>query len=265
MSASLRLDHVVVVVADRDRAAASFRRLGFTVTPGGAHSSGPTHNHIVHLADGRYLELFALRRRMVTRPLARAVSATAGLPALAQRLPAMTVRFCRHMTSGAGVADMALATDDLDATVVRARASGLSVSDPVEGRARDRDGSELVWRFCAPAAPDLPFLIEWAVRRTPSPAQWTHPNGVLGLRAVTVVVHDVDASAGRWAALLGRSLPRRVDGPASLDVGGVTVLLEAGGRDASGRRPARGGEGPRAVTLDAETGPRALGRPSDRR
>jgi len=49
------LDHAVIRVADLDRAAADFTRLGFTLTPRGRHSLG-TENHCMMFGFD-YLEL----------------------------------------------------------------------------------------------------------------------------------------------------------------------------------------------------------------
>ena len=53
------LDHVVLVVLDLDAAVAEHRKRGFTVTPGGEHAGGLTHNALVGFQDGSYLELIA--------------------------------------------------------------------------------------------------------------------------------------------------------------------------------------------------------------
>src|SRR5918998_5896519 len=57
----VELDHFVIVVADLDRAIEDYAALGFTVTPGGVHADGRTHNALVPFADGTYLELIAFR------------------------------------------------------------------------------------------------------------------------------------------------------------------------------------------------------------
>src|SRR4029077_10508126 len=52
------LDHIVHAVRDLDRAAALYRRLGFTVGARNAHPWG-THNHIVQL-PGFFVELLSV-------------------------------------------------------------------------------------------------------------------------------------------------------------------------------------------------------------
>jgi hypothetical protein len=59
---SLVMDHVIILVDDLERASADFEALGFTVTPGGEHGEGLTHNALIHFADGTFFELFAYKR-----------------------------------------------------------------------------------------------------------------------------------------------------------------------------------------------------------
>jgi len=51
------IDHIIVV-AELEAAVASYRGLGFAVVPGGRHPIG-THNALIGLADGSYIELIA--------------------------------------------------------------------------------------------------------------------------------------------------------------------------------------------------------------
>ena len=57
--AGFRLDHIVIAVADLDSAIADYRKLGFTVFPGGTHHGGASQNALVVFADGSYFELIA--------------------------------------------------------------------------------------------------------------------------------------------------------------------------------------------------------------
>ena len=56
------LDHVVYIASDLDQAVEDHRRQGFTVTTGGEHAGGVTHNALISLADGSYVELVGFRR-----------------------------------------------------------------------------------------------------------------------------------------------------------------------------------------------------------
>src|SRR4028119_652971 len=56
---SLMLDHVVILVNDLAQAVIEYQHQGFTVVPGGTHADGLTHNALIVLNDGVYLELIA--------------------------------------------------------------------------------------------------------------------------------------------------------------------------------------------------------------
>src|SRR4051794_8519489 len=45
------IDHVVILVNDLAATVADYTALGFTVTPGGEHTGGATHNALVVFAD----------------------------------------------------------------------------------------------------------------------------------------------------------------------------------------------------------------------
>ena len=52
------IDHIVIVTRDLDAAVANYRAVGFTVVSGGRHSVA-THNALIALEDGAYVELIA--------------------------------------------------------------------------------------------------------------------------------------------------------------------------------------------------------------
>ena len=52
-----RLDHLVILVLDLELASDDYRKLGFSVSPGGEHADGLTRNALVPFEDGTYLEL----------------------------------------------------------------------------------------------------------------------------------------------------------------------------------------------------------------
>ncbi|MEZ4661773.1 MAG: VOC family protein [Caldilineaceae bacterium] len=51
--------HLIIAVRDLEAAMADYRALGFTVYYGGKHTHKATHNGLIALADGSYLELLA--------------------------------------------------------------------------------------------------------------------------------------------------------------------------------------------------------------
>ena len=180
------LDHVVLVVLDLDTAVADHRARGFTVTPGGIHTGGLTHNALVGFADGSYLELIAFgdvdgaRGRHSWAPVAE---------------------------RGGGWADFALSSNDLRQD---ASALGDLVARPPEDGGRTRpDGVAISWRVARLVAP-LPFLIEDLTSRdlrVPSGDAARHGNGTTGIERVIVGAQDVASARARYAKLVERGAP----------------------------------------------------------
>jgi glyoxalase-like protein len=181
-----QLDHVVYVARDLQAAIEDYRRRGFTVTAGGEHANGETHNALVPFADGSYLELIGFRdpRR------------------------ASTNRWWPIAVDGGGFADFALLSDDLAADA--AALGDLVTSPPQEGGRNRPDGVELRWRTAALKAP-LPFVIEDLTARNlrvPSGAAADHANGATGIASVVVGAIDIGEAEWRYAALRERGAPQ---------------------------------------------------------
>ncbi|MGE7414028.1 VOC family protein [Methylobacterium tarhaniae] len=242
----LTLDHLVIAVADLDAAFADYSALGFTVIRGGEHQNGITHNVLVVLADGAYLELIAFKT-----------------PEPGNRWSEVYHR------AGEGFLDHALLPSDIDADVKAAQARGLDIADPVPGGRFRPDGARLDWKTARAPGSDVPFLCgdvtpralrvqEGDVRR--------HDNGVTGVASVTVAVRDVEASRARYAALLGTGadapiVEAEVSGsPAravTLPLGPATTVTLASPKGSDGALAealAARGEGPVAAAFRAATG-----------
>lgn len=180
------IDHIVIAVRDLGRAAADFSEAGFTVTPGGEHAGGLTHNALIALCDGSYFELIAWKR-----------PDTSGENA-----------WWRRLQAGEGFVDYALRADDLDAEVTRLREAGLDVPDPVAGGRTRPDGQRVEWRNLrfGPRSPALPFYCHSTNDRSlrvPSGEATVHRNDVAGVAGVTIGVADLDAAARDYARLTG--------------------------------------------------------------
>jgi hypothetical protein len=179
------LDHVVLVVRDLERAIGDHRRRGFTVTIGGEHGDGLTHNALVPFADGTYLEIVAFR------DLARARSH----------------RWWKTAVDGGGLTDFAVLSDDLAADV--AALGELVVRPPLQGGRVRPDRVELKWRTAVLAAP-LPFLIEDLTPRelrVPGGAAAEHANGAVGIAALVLGTTNIADAEWRYAALRERGAP----------------------------------------------------------
>jgi hypothetical protein len=181
-----QLDHVVLVARDLKTAVADHRRRGFTVTPGGEHADGVTHNALITFADGSYLELVAFR------DLNRA----------------LTHRWWKVAADGGGLADFALLSDDLAAD--SAALAELVKTPPKDGGRIRPDGVELKWRTAVLKAP-LPFVIEDITARdlrVPGGAASQHANGAIGIASVAVGAIDIGDVEWRYAELRKRGAPQ---------------------------------------------------------
>lgn len=245
---SLALDHIVIAVADLDRAMADYRALGFQVLPGGQHPGRTSHNALVVFADGAYLEL------------------------IAWRAPAPEERWYRTLSAhGEGLVDYALLPADTAQALAQARARGLhTLTGPLDGGRLRPDGAQLRWQTARHATPDVPFLcgdLNPRALRVPEGSVRQHPNGAQRVAEVTVAVHNLDATLARYRALLGA----QADGAAAtmeesihsarIPLGGVTLVLQSPAPNATGESPAAQalrerlstrGEGPCAFTLRSD-------------
>lgn len=183
-----RLDHLVILVRDLDRAVRGYEELGFTVTPGGEHADGLTRNALVPFEDGSYLELVAF---------------------LDPEDPWDNVWGWRALLpSGGGLVDYCAASDDLRADARSLQERGFEVDGPNDGGRRLPDGTEIRWRVARIRQDGrlLPFLIEDVTPRSlrvPGGSAAEHPNGATGISRLELVAPDARAAARSLAALIG--------------------------------------------------------------
>jgi catechol 2,3-dioxygenase-like lactoylglutathione lyase family enzyme len=180
------IDHVVIAVRDLETASAAYRRLGFTVTPGGEHTGGATHNALISFADGAYFELIAF-----TEPDRE-----------------QDHKWWGRLSRGEGTVDVALLSDDLGGDAERLRAAGVTVNGPIAGGRTRPDGQRIAWRMLTLAAGDvpLPFVIEDVTARelrVPTGVAVEHPIASPCVAGVVVLVPDLDGAAPLYALLLG--------------------------------------------------------------
>lgn len=147
------LDHVVLGVPDLESSVKNFANaLGATPTFGGRHESIGTHNAILPLRGGHYLELIALDPSCPNPPL----SVPWGLD---------TLREPRLIT-------WAAATQNIDSAVEQARNAGYDPGTAIDVSRDTPEGEHLTWRLTVSgefAADGLvPFLIDWGSSPHPS-------------------------------------------------------------------------------------------------
>ena len=180
------IDHVVIAVRDLSLAMADYERAGFTVTPGGEHADGATHNALIPFADGAYFELIAFKEPDRPQPH----------------------RWWSLLARGEGTVDFALRSDDLATDASRLREAGLDAPDPREGGRLRPDGQRIGWRNLElrDLEVPLPFLIEDVTPRelrVPGGAAMRHGLGAARVEGVTILVADLDQGVSRYAMLLG--------------------------------------------------------------
>ena len=192
------IDHIVIAVRDLAAASDDYARLGFTVTPGGEHTGGATHNALISFADGAYFELIAFREP--DRPQEHKWWAT----------------FAR----GEGTVDFALRSESVDFEGDRLKQAGIELDGPHDGGRLRPDGQRIAWRnlgLAAAGAP-LPFMIEDVTTRdlrVPTGAATEHELGVTGIAGLVLLVADLDRATGPYQALLdtrGESSTPAVEG-----------------------------------------------------
>lgn len=182
------IDHIIIAVRDLAEASDDYRKAGFTVTPGGDHVSGDTHNSLVTFGDGAYFELIAFKD-----------------PNQKQ-----AHRWWGKLQIGEGVVDYALLSDDLNAEARKLLAAGVSVEGPRNGGRKRPDGQEIAWKTLGLDDNDvpLPFILEDVTDhdlRVPPGAAARHALGSGGVAGLTILVPDLDKATPIYTALLGSS------------------------------------------------------------
>ena len=177
------IDHFVVVVPELEAAISNYTATGFTVVRGGRHNIG-THNALIALADGAYIELIAF------------LNPAGGHPWYAA------------LEKGSGIVDFCMQTDDLEADAAALRRAGVPMGD-ANAMTRDRpDGYRVAWVLSIPGPPfngRVPFLIKDETPRDERvPRDRSHRNGASGIKSLTIAVEDLGAASVPYARVLGR-------------------------------------------------------------
>lgn len=172
------IDHIVIAVRDLDAAIVSYRGLGFTVVRGGRHPVG-THNALIALEDGAYIELIAFLEPEKQE----------------------THRWWKPLQRGEGLVDFCMGTSDLAADVEALRQAGVDIDDPSPLTRTRPDGYLLRWVLAIPHEGHrgvAPFLIsDETPRNERVPGQTAHQNQVTGLGPLTVAVAEL-SRVRRW-------------------------------------------------------------------
>ncbi len=221
------IDHVVINARDRlDEAAATYRRLGFALTPRGHHTLGSSNNLAILGTD--YVELLGV------------------VPGVGNRTDVLDWP--------AGLNGLVFKTFDSDATFAALQSAGVPVlppqefSRPVDILGGVRDAAFRTVRLERDAVPaGRVFLCHHLTPQLVWHDAWRrHPNGALGIARAVICATDPAALGGLFARMFGADSVRqttngctltaalsRVDvvTPAMLDAEFGAAAPEIAGRD----------------------------------
>ena len=192
-----RLDHVVIAVKNLDIAAATYRKLGFTLTPRGLHEGKGTGNHCI-MFGATYLELLGV------------VDASCADGRLAQRVTAR----------GEGGMAIAYGADDAHKVYADLRAADVEAEAPNDlARPLDLDGKREMVRFRNVMMPSLtlPETMQFVCTHltpqlTRARHEWQlHPNGATGVDKIIVAHDNPTQTEAEFAALFGGGRSRMTD------------------------------------------------------
>ena len=163
---SAAIDHLVLACATLESGIAwAERALGVRPAIGGRHPQWGTHNALLSLGEGCYLELLAQdpaapEPRAGVVPFGLDVMCAADAPGAPNATPRLTAWMVRVAPGGLGNACDAM------------RAAGVDCGTTRDGTRTRPDGAELRWRLTVPPQPLLggaaPWLIEWSGAEHPS-------------------------------------------------------------------------------------------------
>jgi hypothetical protein len=189
MAAIGGIDHLVIVVADLDRAEAAYRRLGFTLSPRAEHSQKMgTANHTIMLQHD-YFELLSVRA-----------------PTGSNR------RWSEALSHGEGLAGLAVQTADARAAQEVWRLRDYTPSDVRSfSRTVERPGgieTEASFEVVSLPSDSLPGASIFACAQLTRGAVWLpelmeHRNTACAIRKFTIATRDPAQAATSW----GRALP----------------------------------------------------------
>lgn len=240
-----RIDHIIIGVRDLAQASADFTAAGFTITPGGEHTSGRTHNALIAFADTSYLELIAYRDPDTPR----------------DDTPYEDDPWWQTLARGEGFLGFALRMDDATAEAAALLSRGVEVRGPFAGGRERPDGQRVAWRSIEPEGDGpLPFLIEDVtprLLRIPDGAATAHTLGVARLLGLGIVVDDLVAATDSFARLLGhagKAVTSGLEGVAAamrftLGPHTIDLLSPTSAEGLPGRALHSRGPGPYALTL----------------
>lgn len=200
------IDHCVILVRDLDSAAATYKKLGFTISPRGFHSAHMgSANHTIMLQQD-YFELLGI------------VNPTDHNSKWRTQLD----------RNGEGLTAIALQTDDADKACQEIRALGIAATEPLAfSRPVDLPSGgkgEAAFKITQFPPGSLAgaevFVCGQLTRNTVwLPELMRHANTAQALAAVVMVASDPSAAASSWARAFGAGAVMPIAGGISVTIG----------------------------------------------
>jgi hypothetical protein len=250
------IDHAVVVVGDLDKAAATWKALGFTVSPRGTHSPHMGTGNSTIMLDPDYIELLGV------------------LTPTEHNAPTRNFLAKR----GEGIERIAFTAIDSAAGAEEIRARGFPPIGPMdfERPVMMPDGSRSAAKF---------RVFQWPVEETPGglrifacqhttreavwiPELMTHANGAGRLRQVLIATSDPGQDAAHLGRMIDRGARKEADGSIAVPSGSDRADFIFLTKDQLSRRypgvslsglPERGGVGLVLASSDLDATARVIG------
>jgi catechol 2,3-dioxygenase-like lactoylglutathione lyase family enzyme len=204
-------DHALIGTRDLAEARTRFERLGFATTPLGRHGGWGTGNHCILFQRG-YIELmWVLDREKFVNGIDRFIDRGEGLMGLAWAAP-----------------DGAAALETLRARGISAERSE-EIVRPIADAAGERRPRFRTIGWPEEHSPALwSFIVEHLTPELERDPAWLdHPNGALGLSALTVVVADPNALTPAYSRLVAGAAVSVADGAVSVVSSGQRLSFVA--------------------------------------
>lgn len=203
------IDHCVILVNDLDAASATYKRLGFTLSPRGTHSEHMgSANYTIMLGED-YFELLG-----IINPTER------------------NQRWRDVLKRGEGLNAIALQTDDAEKACAEIRGMGIEANDPVHfSRPVNMPGGGtgeaafIVTQFSEDATPSTQMFVCGHLTRDTVwiPELQRHANTAKALAAVTVATEQPEADAEAYGRIFGTDAVGAIDGGAAVQTGGTPI------------------------------------------
>lgn len=200
------IDHAIIGVRDLDQARTGFEKLGFRATPRGRHVGWGTANYCLMFERG-YLELLS-----IIDP------------------EAFTNDLDSFLEEREGMMSVALETTDPESTRNAWREAALEPADVKDLSRLLEPDTELQFKNVMLAADRTAGLPLFACAHlTPAPMRqpgWTeHPNGVIGINAITVLTPDPTAFVEPMSRVFGEPKLTETDNTLAVHTGGGVLLF----------------------------------------